>query len=352
MNPKVSIIIPCYGVEKYLDRCMNTIVNQTLKEIEIILVDDGSPDRVPEMCDEWKLKDERIKVIHKKNAGLGYARNSGLEIATGEYVAFVDSDDFVELGMFSRLVETSEEGFYDAVFCGLKKQLDSGENRLVHDFSNVTTFSKSQMDLLSLSFLLKTELIQNERLLMSVWHGIYKRSLIEDLKLRFYSEREILSEDLPFQVVFVKNCSKIKFIPDFLYSYCYNNNSLTHKFNTSKFDSAIRLKDLLYSIVPVLDDAISFVDAEFYGRIRHLLKSFVLSENFTFKEKYLFIKTLCSKNEWGNLSLKLIAGRSWKYLFQYRLLVGNRPFLLFLFVHFDEFVNKGRALSFIHKTWR
>ena len=86
--PKVSIIIPCYGVEKYLDRCMDSILKQTLNDIEIILVDDGSPDRVPEMCDNYASRDPRIRVIHKPNAGLGYARNSGLEIATGEFVAF------------------------------------------------------------------------------------------------------------------------------------------------------------------------------------------------------------------------------------------------------------------------
>jgi len=101
--PKVSIIIPCYGVEKYLDRCMDSILKQTLNDIEIILVDDGSPDRVPEMCDNYASRDPRIRVIHKPNAGLGYARNSGLEIATGEFVAFVDSDDYIDIGMYEAL---------------------------------------------------------------------------------------------------------------------------------------------------------------------------------------------------------------------------------------------------------
>ena len=97
---KVSIIVPVYNVEKYIDRCMKSLMNQTLHEIEIILVDDGSPDSCPQMCDEYAKQDTRVKVIHKENAGLGYARNSGLEIATGEYVAFVDSDDYVDTQMF------------------------------------------------------------------------------------------------------------------------------------------------------------------------------------------------------------------------------------------------------------
>ena len=97
---KVSIIVPCWGVEKYLDRCVESLVNQTLQDIEIILVDDESPDRVPEMCDDWAKKDRRIKVIHKKNGGLGLACNSGIEVATGEYLAFCDSDDWVDAKMY------------------------------------------------------------------------------------------------------------------------------------------------------------------------------------------------------------------------------------------------------------
>ena len=107
MTPKVSIIVPCWNVEKYLDRCIDSLVSQTLREIEIILVDDDSPDSVPEMCERWAEKDSRIKVIHKSNAGAGYARNSGLEVATGEYVAFVDSDDYIEPTMYEKLISAS-----------------------------------------------------------------------------------------------------------------------------------------------------------------------------------------------------------------------------------------------------
>ena len=102
-NALISVIVPIYKVERYLNKCLDSIVNQTYKELEIILVDDGSPDGCPKICDEWGLKDSRIKVIHKANAGLGLARNSGLEVATGEYVAFIDSDDFIDLNMMKRL---------------------------------------------------------------------------------------------------------------------------------------------------------------------------------------------------------------------------------------------------------
>ena len=89
----VSVVVPVYNVENYLNRCLDSIVSQTYKNIEVILVDDGSTDMSSSMCDEWRYRDNRIKVVHKKNAGLGEARNSGIENATGKYICFVDSDD-------------------------------------------------------------------------------------------------------------------------------------------------------------------------------------------------------------------------------------------------------------------
>ena len=95
LEPMVSIVVPVYNVEAYLDRCIESLVNQTYKHLEIILVDDGSPDNCPMICEKWAGLDERIKVIHKENAGLGMARNTGLEHATGDYICFFDSDDYV-----------------------------------------------------------------------------------------------------------------------------------------------------------------------------------------------------------------------------------------------------------------
>ena len=118
MHPSVSIIVPVYGVEKYLDRCVESLVKQTLTDIEIILVDDGSPDNCPRMCDDWAHRDSRIKVIHKSNAGQGFARNSGIEIATGEYIAFVDSDDYMEPDTYATLYSEAINNGYDAVFNG------------------------------------------------------------------------------------------------------------------------------------------------------------------------------------------------------------------------------------------
>ena len=104
MEELISVIVPIYKVEAYLERCIRSIVNQTYKNLEIILVDDGSPDSCPDICDVWKEKDDRIKVIHKKNGGLSDARNAGMQIMTGTYISYIDSDDWVANDMYEKMM--------------------------------------------------------------------------------------------------------------------------------------------------------------------------------------------------------------------------------------------------------
>lgn len=115
--PAISVIVPVYKVEKFIDRCVESIVNQTLKDIEIILVDDGSPDQSGMMCDGWAEKDERVVVIHKKNGGLSDARNYGLDVATGDYVTFIDSDDWIDLDMLEVLLDAARKYQADIAEC-------------------------------------------------------------------------------------------------------------------------------------------------------------------------------------------------------------------------------------------
>ena len=149
--PKVSIIVPVYNVEKYLNRCIQSLLNQTLKDIEIIMVDDGSPDRCPQMCDNYAKKDNRIKVIHKQNAGLGYARNSGLEIATGEYIAFVDSDDFVNSQMYETLYNNAVSTKADVVYSGFRKEFNKNRFLNVRECNIRTEYNKNDMSKLILN---------------------------------------------------------------------------------------------------------------------------------------------------------------------------------------------------------
>ena len=116
-QPKISVIVPVYKTEGLLDRCVESIVGQTYKNLEIILVDDGSPDNCPAMCDEWAEKDSRIRVIHKENGGVSSARNAALDIATGDYIGFVDSDDWIEPEMYASLIRKISESGKNIALC-------------------------------------------------------------------------------------------------------------------------------------------------------------------------------------------------------------------------------------------
>lgn len=342
-RPKISIIVPCYGVEKYLDRCLSSIINQTFSDLEIILVDDCSPDNTPQICDEWAKKDSRIKVVHKgKNEGLGFARNTGLKIASGEYVAFVDSDDFVDITMYETLYKATNDGTIDVVYCGLRIERKDGTWQCFHDFDTITLFDSNKAGRVALSFIHQSELTLQQRLFMSVWHGLYKRRLIQELNLQFYSEREILSEDLPFQIEFCMNASLIKFIPDYLYTYCFNETSLTKTFKLSKFSAAFKLRNLLLMLAPHYPDTVFFIDAEFYGRIRYLIRDLIFSTNHSLDEKIGIIRKLCTDKIWDGLNIQpLYKECTWKYIGQYELLRKNKPRLLFLFSYFDTKLNRN-----------
>ena len=299
--PKVSVIVPIYNVEKYLERCMDSLLNQTLKDIEIIMVDDGSPDNCPKMCDEYAKKDSRVKVIHKQNDGLGYARNSGLKIATGEYIAFVDSDDYVDINMYKKLYEVASENYADAVFCGFKKEFRP--NRFIEskECDNYTEYVNEQIGGLTLDFVsapphCKSEYIHD----MSVWHSVYKHSIIEGNNIRFVSEREYASEDIPFQIDFFKRCKKVVFIPNIFYVYCYNGGSLTKSFKPEKFEKIQNLLHLLQMKTELIDPETFRAKRLFIGYVRAMIRLIVtldLSKN----EKLNHIKTIVYAPVWNEI---------------------------------------------------
>ena len=129
MKDLVSVIVPVYNVEKYIHRCITSIINQSYSELEIILVDDGSSDSSGLICDEYALKDKRIKVIHKKNGGLGYARNSGLDCATGKYVTFIDGDDYIGLTHIEKMLTLITETNSDTCMAGHTKVYSNREEK-------------------------------------------------------------------------------------------------------------------------------------------------------------------------------------------------------------------------------
>lgn len=172
VNPKISVVVPVYNVEKYFDNCVESLVNQTYSDLEIILVDDGSSDGCPQMCDEWAEKDTRIKVIHKTNGGLSDARNAGMKIATGKYISFIDSDDYIALDFFDTLLSVMEKENSDIVECSVVKFYEDGRFEEYSDDLAVTTFETESA---------LSGLISENPFHQHVWNKLYKAQLVKDI---------------------------------------------------------------------------------------------------------------------------------------------------------------------------
>lgn len=209
----ISIIVPIYKVEQYLDRCIESIVNQTYKNLEIILVDDGSPDNCPQICNEWKEKDNRIVVIHKENGGLSDARNAGLDIAQGEYIAFVDSDDYMSIYMIEKLYNSLIETQAEICECNYKLFFDDdfiGDNLLE---GKIEKYSKKEAIKL---------LFSETKFKHVVWNKLYKKEVLTNLNF----EEGKLHEDLFYTYQTFENSENITKINEELYFYRQRNDSI------------------------------------------------------------------------------------------------------------------------------
>lgn len=243
---KVSIIIPVYNVEQYLERCVNSLINQTLKDIEIILVDDSSTDSSLEICNAFAKKDARIKVIHKVNEGAGKARNAALEIATGEYIGFVDSDDYVEIDMFKTLYEKAEKYSADLVMSGVlfvdgNMFSQKGECICKTYFDEDTNF-ETQEELKALRMGIvgaKPEDIDDSKYGMSIWKNLFRHEIIKRNNLRFQSEREMLSEDALFMIDYISCIGKAIGISEAFYNYCRNEDSISKSYKKDRFEKSL-----------------------------------------------------------------------------------------------------------------
>ncbi|MBU3127159.1 glycosyltransferase [Clostridium tagluense] len=174
MKPLISVIVPVYKVELYLSRCIDSIINQSYKNLEIILVDDGSPDNCGRICDEYANKDNRIKVIHKGNGGLSSARNSGLNVSTGDYIGFVDSDDWIESAMFKSLVELAERENADIVQCGFQEVFNDGTVKRKYCFDNGCY--NNNVDILTAYF-------SQTKIHVVVWNKLYRSYLFDSVSM-------------------------------------------------------------------------------------------------------------------------------------------------------------------------
>lgn len=247
IQPKVSVIVPVYNVEKYLKKCVDSILEQTLKEIEIILVDDGSTDNSGFICDEYKANHSNIKVIHKQNEGLGFARNSGLEIAEGKYVGFVDSDDYIACNMYELLIRNAEDYSADASYA-LDKRFwkDEPDSRIKVNSGKFKVFHGEQMREYVLHRIGTPPNYQDDMLFEPiVCSGIFRLQLIRENGVRFVSEREVISEDIIYDIDFLPLCKTIIHCNAQVYYYRSNPKSLTMTYRQDRYKKNVELLGIM-----------------------------------------------------------------------------------------------------------
>ena len=232
----ISVIIPVYKTEEYLERCVASVRRQTYTDLEIILVDDGSPDGSGVLCDQYALLDERITVLHQRNQGNSGARNSGIDICSGEYVCFVDSDDEIHPRMIELLHNALREGDADLAMCG---------HRRFHFADELTTSSETDIRNVQLD---SSELWEEVfgKLNNSACNKLYKKSIIGELR---FPVGLIHGEDLIFNLQYISRCRKAVKVRMPLYYYRERNDSITHShLSESRFDE-IKSKDLARAFI-------------------------------------------------------------------------------------------------------
>ena len=266
-NIKVSVIIPIYNVEEYLKQCLDSLVNQTLNEIEMICVNDGSTDSSLQILEEYAQKDERIKVINKENEGLGAARNTGMEHAIGEYIGFVDSDDWIELDAYEKLYKNAKYYNSDMVMCPIHiydnttKELKYNQPYFKLDcfnenFDNCTFDHTKTKD-----FLFKIS--------VTAWNKIYRKSFLDKINAKF--PEGLIFEDNPFFYETYLKAKNVSLVRDFLYFYRVNRaDSIIVKADEKYFD-LIKIQDLSIQ---------NFIETNNFDEYKFDLLSYVISNLF------------------------------------------------------------------------
>ena len=245
---KFSVVVPIYKVEKYLPRCIDSLIGQTLKDIEIILVDDGSPDGSPAICDEYAAKDSRIKVIHKKNGGVSAARNDGIALATGEWVICFDSDDWAEADACESLYKAGEESGADVVIADIYRVM-GGQKTYCQLFENEFEFTSREdiKDVVISVFYPRCSPLTHKGSTTGFggpWNKAVRRSLIAEHGLRFNTELLGVYDDRMFALNAYVRAAKVKYIHKPVYNYVLVENSITRVYKPH----IIELNEVIFRI--------------------------------------------------------------------------------------------------------
>lgn len=293
MNKKISVIIPIYNTEKYLNRCIDSIISQSYTNLEIILVDDGSTDSCVQICDDFAKKDDRIKVIHKQNGGQSSARNAGLDIATGDYIGFVDSDDYILQDMYERLIDAIEKDEFSVASIMFNKVDSDGRlypSKVAHPESVRITAKDYVKELM-----LKTG---DE----SVCTKLFSRDIFNDLRFN----EGTLNEDFLFMLKATEKFKTLSYIGELGYYYYIRGNSVTAKYGKAFIDMVQNSRFALEYVIkrfPDLEEyALSHALYQHMVYMRVIPKAIANNKNEIYKEALLFIR----KNLFAALSNKYL----------------------------------------------
>lgn len=326
---KLSVIVPVYNVENYLRRCLDSILQQTYKDIEIIVVDDGSIDDSAQIIKQYVEENSNIIAIYSSNKGVSHARNLGIQHSNGEYIIFVDSDDYILPTFCEKMLQYTQ---YDLVICHYERKdyCPKTANQLGLESNILVNFP---------NFLILFE----SKLLNPPVCRLYSRDLISV----FFDENLEYGEDLLFNIEYVKNCSRIKLLDDVLYYYEYNPNSITSTYQEKR---VAEIKKVTYKCLDVVTEIFGkninyhFI-VEYYFVCQYvLLQQLIFSKQYSFKEKRRFVKDALAKfDAWLMTERKKVSFKSSTIKLFSMFLNMKNPLLLIIFVQMQIFfVNRKK----------
>ena len=253
---KVSVIVPVYNAEKYIKRCLDSILAQSFRDFEVLLIDDGSTDNSGKICDEYALNDNRIRVIHNENCGVAASRNVGIKEAQGDYIAFVDSDDYIESDMLEIMVARAEKYNSDIVMC----------NYFTDEGGKITKAQMSYKEVYDGADVVKNELLylyytDYHNGLYSLWNKLIKKSIYYSNDI-FFDESLKRGEDAWFVFQCLKHCKRVDCIPEAFYYYYQNQSSIMHSIYDDQYEQWVKMRKRLLNENRTLEFKID--DALFY----------------------------------------------------------------------------------------
>lgn len=270
---KISVIVPIYNVEEYLERCIKTIINQTYKDLEIILVDDGSTDSSGKICDNYAKKDNRIVVIHKKNGGLSDARNAGIDKSTGKYLYFIDSDDYIELNMLEDLYHNCVDNSCEIAISN--KFIEYDEKNFYEQKSILADKVADSIEALELLLLSDP----------AIWNKLFLKDLFNNIRF----PKGKLYEDIITTPFLFEKAKRVYFNSNSYYHYIQRNNSIVHKkFSLKKMDYAYNAKELYNLILKKYDTLIEQANA-YYILVLTTSLTDIYKERKKYRKEYQYL---------------------------------------------------------------